>query len=87
MAYNDIHIRTYICNLPKAVICARIMHCNLLHLCVHVADGTLNVQYARLKKSICTVHAILCDDHIITVYVPSPLIVWLARPSVLNTQF
>ena len=33
------------------------------------ADGTLNVQYEKSTKiHMCAVLAILCDDHIITVY-------------------
>ena len=67
----------HICNFHKAVICTSIMPCNLLHFLYayvrSLADCTLNVQYEKSTKiHMCTALAILCDDHIITVYVHHP---------------
>ena len=47
----------------------------LLHLCVHVLFGRWHteVQYVRLKKFMCALRAILCDDRIITVCVVTPI--------------
>ena len=88
----------YTCNFDKAVICTCIVQYNLLHLCVHVFfgrwhtermkdDGTLNVQYENLKNP-CVQSLPYCVMIVLSpyTYVPSPPLVWLARPSPLNTQ-